>query len=51
MKSPLFVLFMLSLAATTALGAQKQRAWQMGKVLDSQRSSYFAGTVGSANRL
>lgn len=32
-----------------ATGAEKKRDWQMGKVLDSQRNRYFAGTVGSAN--
>jgi|ERR1035437_4125416 hypothetical protein len=39
------VLFIASLS----LGAQKAREWQTGKVLDSQESSSFAGTVGSAN--
>lgn len=32
-----------------ATGAEKKRDWQMGRVLDSQRNRYFAGTVGSAN--
>ena len=32
-----------------AVAAEKQRDWQTGKVLDSQRSRYFAGTVGNAN--
>lgn len=32
-----------------AVGAEKQRDWQTGKVLDSQRNRYFAGRVGSAN--
>src|ERR1035437_10880253 len=32
-----------------ANAAEKQRDWQTGKVLDSQRSRYFAGTVGNAN--
>ena len=32
-----------------AAGAEKVRDWQTGKVLDSERSRYFAGTVGSAN--
>ena len=31
------------------VAAEKQRDWQTGKVLDSQRSRYFAGTIGSAN--
>jgi hypothetical protein len=30
-------------------GAEKIRDWQTGKVLDSERSRYFAGTVGNAN--
>jgi hypothetical protein len=32
-----------------AMGAEKQRYWQTGKVLDSQRSRYFAGTMGTTN--
>jgi hypothetical protein len=28
---------------------EKQRDWQTGKALDSERSRYFAGTVGNAN--
>jgi len=32
-----------------AVGAEKNRDWQMGKLLDSQRNRYFAGTVGNAN--
>jgi hypothetical protein len=32
-----------------AVVAEKQRDWQIGKVLDSQRLRYFAGTVGSVN--
>jgi len=32
-----------------AVGAEKKRDWQTGRVLDSQRSRYFAGTVGNAN--
>ena len=32
-----------------AVGAEKPRDWQTGKVLDSQRSRYFAGTVGNTN--
>jgi len=47
----------MSLAAAAVLlsfvqssaGAEKQRDWQTGRVLDSQRSRYFAGTVGNAN--
>jgi len=36
-------------AACQASGAEKTRDWQAGKVLDSERSRYFAGTVGNAN--
>ncbi len=28
--------------------AERQRDWQTGKVLDSQRNRYFVGTVGNA---
>jgi hypothetical protein len=50
MKPPLSTPILLMLiVATTGIGAQKQRDWQKGKVLDTQRSSYFAGTVGNAN--
>jgi hypothetical protein len=28
----------------TNLGAEKQRAWEIGKVLDTERNRYFAGT-------
>jgi len=34
---------------SSVAGAEKQRDWQTGKVLDSQRSRYFAGTVGNAS--
>src|ERR1700689_4590023 len=44
-----FLLVILVLTATAMFGAEKQRDWQTGKVLDSERSRYFAGTVGSAN--
>lgn len=49
MKPPFFTLLLLTVATTAAIGAQRQRDWQTGKVLDSQRSRYFAGTVGNAN--
>ena len=32
-----------------AVAAERQRDWQTGKVLDSERSRNFAGTVGNAN--
>jgi hypothetical protein len=35
--------------STLALAGPKERAWQSGKVLDSQRQRYFAGTVGNSN--
>jgi hypothetical protein len=34
--------------ACLAVGAEK-RDWQRGKLLDSERSNYFAGTVGNSN--
>ena len=41
--------FLLLGLAHIAVGAEKKRDWQMGKLLDSQRNRYFAGTVGNAN--
>ena len=35
--------------AHVVAGAEKKRDWQTGKVLDSERSRYFAGTVGNAS--
>ena len=32
-----------------ALWAEKVRNWQTGTVLDTKRSRYFAGTIGSGN--
>jgi len=32
-----------------AISAEKQRDWQTGKVLDTERSRYFAGTVSNGN--
>lgn len=37
------------LLANLAFSGEKARNWQTGKVLDSDRPRYFAGTVGSAN--
>lgn len=37
------------LTLQNAAAAEKLREWQTGKVLDSQRNRYFAGTVGNAN--
>jgi hypothetical protein len=42
-------LFLLSLVTTLVVAAPKERAWQTGKVLDSQQQRYFAGTVGNSN--
>jgi hypothetical protein len=39
----------LLILANGAMAAEKSRDWQMGKVLDAQRSRHFAGTVGDAN--
>jgi hypothetical protein len=35
------------IACVVAFGGAKERDWKAGKILDSQRSRYFAGTVGS----
>jgi len=37
------------MAVTLPLSGAKQRDWQTGKILDSQRQRYFAGTVGSGS--
>jgi hypothetical protein len=42
-------LLLLALILVMPLVAGKQRDWQTGKVLDSQRQRYFAGTVGSGS--
>ena len=47
-RSSIAVVLLLALAHVAA-GAEKKRDWQMGKVFDSQRNRYFAGTVGDAN--
>jgi hypothetical protein len=44
-----FALFALLLLIPTFAAAEKSRNWQTSTVLDSNRSGYFAGTVGSAN--
>jgi hypothetical protein len=31
------------------VAAEKQRDWQTGKVLDTERQRYFTGTVGNSN--
>ena len=48
LKAVFSVAILLTLAHE-AMGAEKIRDWQTGKVLDTQRSKYFAGTVGNAN--
>src|SRR5450755_770085 len=45
----LSVLISTFVVCSGAFGAAKVRDWQTGKVLDSQRSRYFAGTVGNSN--
>jgi hypothetical protein len=45
----LLLLWALVSLLTVGLAAEKQRSWQAGKVLDSQRSRYFAGAVESSS--
>ena len=40
---------LMVLLPAAGLSAEKVRNWQTGKVIDTERSSYFAGTVGSGN--
>jgi hypothetical protein len=40
---------LFALLPSMAASAEKLRDWQIGKVLDLERSNYFAGTVGSGN--
>jgi hypothetical protein len=47
LKLRLLPFILLSVCAVA--GAEKQRDWQSGTVLDSTRSRYFAGTVGNSN--
>jgi hypothetical protein len=49
MKWLQFVLLMILITAATSFATDKERDWQTGKVVDSERNRYFAGTVGSAN--
>ena len=48
---PLKLAYMLGilLFSCAAIGSQKQRDWQTGKVIDSGRERHYAGTVGHAN--
>lgn len=48
MKSLVALALVLGIVHVAA-GGEKKRDWHMGKVLDSDRSRYFAGTVGNAN--
>ena len=45
----LFVLTTLLFSLCTLANAEKLRDWKAGKVLDSERSRYFAGTFGGSN--
>jgi hypothetical protein len=47
-RSYIFVILAATFISSGA-AAEKPRDWQTGKVLDSERSRYFAGTVGNAN--
>ena len=46
---PFLAVALALLLVNQAAGAEKVRDWQTGKVLNAERSRYFAGTVGSAN--
>jgi hypothetical protein len=48
MKTIALVPLTLALAMGIA-AAKKQREWQTGTVLDTDRESYFAGTIGSSS--
>jgi len=48
-SSQLRAAVLMALLPAMALSAEKARDWQTGKVLDTERSRYFAGTVGSGN--
>jgi len=43
------LLLLVLLPAIILFAAQKQRDWQTGKVVDSERNRYFAGTIGNSN--
>lgn len=43
------LLLILVLLPSMCFAAKKQREWQTGKLLDTDRSRYFAGTTGSAS--
>lgn len=43
------VLCLAALICVVASGAEKKRDWQNGKVLDTNRQRYFAGTIANSN--
>jgi hypothetical protein len=43
------ILMICSIVFGSALRAEKQRDWQTGKVLDTERNRYFAGTYNSGS--
>ena|SRR5579862_3960562 len=47
MRKPCVALLLMTFLCAHA--AEKVREWQTGKVLDSQRNRYFAGTIGNAS--
>jgi hypothetical protein len=48
-RRQLLILLIAASLPGLASAGEKVRKWQTGKVLDSERSRYFAGTVGSGN--
>ncbi len=48
-RCKVFALLVILLLPLTPASAEKQRDWQTGIVRDSNRSRYFAGTVGSTD--
>ena len=48
-RAAVIYMVLSALVCNAALGAEKARDWQTGKVLDPQHSRYFSGTVGTTN--
>lgn len=48
-RNALFAVLVLFLGFSSLAQAEKQLDWKVGILRDSERSRYFAGTVGSAN--
>ena len=48
-RKALLIFAAILCCASPLIGKTKDRAWQTGKMLDSDRTHYYAGTVGSAN--